>query len=343
MQHRGAGSLKLMYVGPQQHLDYLDGWRGISIFLVIAGHFSLIPTINGHDFYTARAGVEFFFVLSGRLMATILFINRITIPQFYWRRFARIFPALLWLVFALLVIREISISDAVLALTFTANYIPPSEPLEHVWSLCVEEHSYIILSVIAIISRRRKINVAAVLFSISAMAMASGTIQTWIFHRGYEEVYRHSDVKISSVFIAAAMFLRFRKTTVPPIAPLIAVAFGLIINIPYSMPDPVKYTFGTASIAFGVATIDQTWRWATILLGSSIWRILGKWSFSVYLWQQPFYLQSMHSKWLLLSEVFAASLFSFFLIEQPARAFLNSHYFKKEIDPIMPLPDGSAQ
>lgn len=332
-----------MDVGPRQHLDYLDGWRGISIFLVIAGHFSLIPTINGHDFYTARAGVEFFFVLSGRLMATILFINRITIPQFYWRRFARIFPALLWLVFALLVIREISISDAVLALTFTANYIPPSEPLEHVWSLCVEEHSYIILSVIAIISRRRKINVAAVLFSISAMAMASGTIQTWIFHRGYEEVYRHSDVKISSVFIAAAMFLRFRKTTVPPIAPLIAVAFGLIINIPYSMPDPVKYTFGTASIAFGVATIDQTWRWATILLGSSIWRILGKWSFSVYLWQQPFYLQSMHSKWLLLSEVFAASLFSFFLIEQPARAFLNSHYFKKEIDPIMPLPDGSAQ
>jgi peptidoglycan/LPS O-acetylase OafA/YrhL len=50
--------------GSQKHLDYLDGWRGISIFLVLAGHFSLIPTIHGHDFYTARAGVEFFFVLS---------------------------------------------------------------------------------------------------------------------------------------------------------------------------------------------------------------------------------------------------------------------------------------
>jgi peptidoglycan/LPS O-acetylase OafA/YrhL len=35
-----------------------------------------------------------------------------------------------------------------------------------------------------------------------------------------------------------------------------------------------------------------------MLLGSSIWRILGKWSFSVYLRQQPFYLgQSVHSKW----------------------------------------------
>jgi peptidoglycan/LPS O-acetylase OafA/YrhL len=334
----------MIEAGRKEHLDYLDGWRGVSIFLVLAGHFTLIPTIHGHDFYTARAGVEFFFVLSGRLMANILFINRITIPQFYWRRFARIFPALLWLVFALLVIREISISDAVLALTFTVNYVPPSEPLEHVWSLCVEEHSYIILSIIAIVSRHRKINVAAVLFSISAMAMANGAVQTWIFHRGYEEVYRHSDVKISSVFVAAAMFLRFRKTTVPPILPLIAVAFGLILNIPYSMPDPVKYTFGTASIAFGVATIDQTWRWATILLGSSIWRVLGKWSFSVYLWQQPFYLvQSMHSKWLVLPEVFAASLFSFFLIEQPARAFLNALYFKKDIDPMMPLPDRSAQ
>ena len=201
----------------QRHLDYLDGWRGISIFLVLAGHFSLIPTIHGHDLYTARAGVEFFFVLSGRLMANILFINITTIRKFYWRRFSRIFPALLWLVFALLVSHEISISDAVLALTFIANYVPPSEPLAHVWSLCVEEHSYIILSVIAIISRHRRINVATVLFSISAVAMVSGAIQTWIFHRGYEEVYRHSDVKISSVFIAAAMFLQFRKTAVPPI------------------------------------------------------------------------------------------------------------------------------
>lgn len=191
-----------MHAKREKHLDYLDGWRGISIFLVVAGHFSLIPTIHGHDFYTARAVVEFLFVLSGRLMANILFVNRISVRQFYWRRFSRIFPALLWLVFALLVAREISISDAVLALSFTANYVPPSEPLEHVWSLCVEEHAYIILSVIAIVSRHRKINVAAVLFWISAVAMASGAIQTWIFHRGYEdeEVYRHSDVKISSVF-----------------------------------------------------------------------------------------------------------------------------------------------
>jgi hypothetical protein len=81
-----------------------------------------------------------------------------------------------------------------------------------------------------------------------------------------------------------------------------------------------------------------------MLLGSSIWRILGKWSFSVYLRQQPFYLgQSMHSKWLLLSEVFAASPFGFFLIEQPARAFLNALYFERDIDPIMPLPESSAQ
>jgi peptidoglycan/LPS O-acetylase OafA/YrhL len=328
----------------QKHLDYLDGWRGASIFLVLAGHFSLLPTIFGHDFYTARVGVEFFFVLSGRLMANILFINRLAIAQFYWRRFSRIFPALLWLVFALLVIRQVSISDAVLALTFTANYFTPSDPLAHVWSLCVEEHSYIILSIIAVISRHRKINVAAVLFSISAAAMANGAIQTWVFHREYSQVYWHSDVKISSVFIAAAMFLQFRKTSVPPILPLIAMAFGLILSVPYSIPDPIKYTLGTALLAFSVATIDQAWKWVTILLGSSIWRKLGTWSFSVYLWQQPFYLvQSEHPKWLLLIELFAAALFSFFLIERPARAFLNALYFKKDIEPLLPLPDGSPQ
>lgn len=41
--------------------------------------------------------------------------------------------------------------------------------------------------------------------------------------------------------------------------------------------------------------------------------------------------------------LFAASLFSFFLIEQPARAFLNALCFKKDTDPMMPLPDGRPQ
>ncbi|MER8439084.1 hypothetical protein NKH36_02770 [Mesorhizobium sp. M1312] len=50
-------------------LAHLDGWRGLSIVLVLIGHFFPVPGIN-----LGVMGVEFFFVLSGRLMAEILFV-----------------------------------------------------------------------------------------------------------------------------------------------------------------------------------------------------------------------------------------------------------------------------
>lgn len=50
---------------------YLDGVRGLAIVLLMVGHFL---TTRGVNF--GRLGVELFFVLSGRLMAEILFVDR---------------------------------------------------------------------------------------------------------------------------------------------------------------------------------------------------------------------------------------------------------------------------
>ena len=52
-------------------------------------HFAPLPGIN-----FGRMGVELFFVLSGRLMAEILFVRRFPIPAFFRRRIARVWPAL---------------------------------------------------------------------------------------------------------------------------------------------------------------------------------------------------------------------------------------------------------
>ena len=53
-----------------EHVNYLDGWRGLAIALVLEGHFSgLIPLETG------RLGVDVFFCLSGYLMSGILFFN----------------------------------------------------------------------------------------------------------------------------------------------------------------------------------------------------------------------------------------------------------------------------
>jgi len=58
----------------------LDGWRGAAIALVILGHFFLPNT------GVASTGVEVFFVLSGRLMAEILFIESYPLKRFFLKR-----------------------------------------------------------------------------------------------------------------------------------------------------------------------------------------------------------------------------------------------------------------
>ena len=53
------------------HIGYLDGWRGMAILLVLIGHFYPIKAMN-----LGTLGVDLFFVLSGRLMADILFVQK---------------------------------------------------------------------------------------------------------------------------------------------------------------------------------------------------------------------------------------------------------------------------
>src|SRR5690349_14455630 len=70
--------------GRHERILYLDGWRGVAISMLLVGHFIAgfgEPPRLGIDF--GRAGVEFFFVLSGLLMGNLLFVKRVSIRTFY--------------------------------------------------------------------------------------------------------------------------------------------------------------------------------------------------------------------------------------------------------------------
>ena len=246
-----------------QHIDYLDGWRGISILLLLAGHFSLIPSIAGYSFYTGRVGVECFFVLSGLLMAEILFVRKTPIGLFYWRRASRILPAL-WVFIGTICIAAqfakvspVSFLDAISALTFTINYRPGETGFfRHIWSLCVEEHAYVVLSIIAVLHRRFAINVPVVLGSISLASILNGMIQTWALHRDYHGVYWHSDVRMASVFMSAALYLQLgRHRSIHPAVPIVAGMIGFAVSV-FNFPDPIKYSAGTFLLAVGLLAID---------------------------------------------------------------------------------------
>lgn len=309
-----------------ERIDYLDGWRACSILLVIVGHFALLPTLYGRDFYTARAGVEAFFVLSGRLMAGILFLRGTSIGTFYGRRFARVFPAYAVLVVLLATFGFLSAFDVVAALTFTANYFYPSEYIEHTWSLCVEEHSYLLLGLLAYTCRDRLPPrlLPALLLLFAAAMMANGAIQTGLMHRDYHEVYWHSDVRAASVLVSAGIYLIAVGRRVSPLIPIAAPVIGLFLLIPYSIPDPVKYTLGTTFLAIGICTLDSAWNWVRATLSVRPLCMVGFWSYSLYLWQQPLYLQQPAiNKAALLTATLLAALFSYYVIENPARRYLN--------------------
>ncbi|AZO00134.1 acyltransferase [Mesorhizobium sp. M9A.F.Ca.ET.002.03.1.2] len=317
-------------------LSYLDGWRGLSIALVLIGHFFPIPGIN-----LGVMGVEFFFVLSGRLMAEILFVERYPLKAFFKRRFSRIYPALLVFVVASMVALSGTFvafkwKAALTALTFTYNYagilVNRAGALDHIWSLCVEEHAYVILALISFaVSGRAR--VVMLLGALSVLAMANGAISYWVLGMDYESTYWRTDVHIASILLSAVICLLRADDRLPALfkGPHVAVAAsaGAVLLFLESVPTPIHYLVAVPLLALAVNSLDFGTRYLTGFLSSWPMAMLGLWSYSLYLWQQPFYkfVYSQGSAPLpMLAGVFACALCSYYIVEKPARTWLNRNW-----------------
>jgi peptidoglycan/LPS O-acetylase OafA/YrhL len=125
-------------MGDRGHIGYLDGWRGGSIFLLLFGHLNLTPIIHGKEFNPQGLAVECFFVLSGRLMADILFVRESPLAKFYVHRVSRIIPALWVFAFAMLALSpyvarlHVTWIDVFNVITFTSNYRQTTGTFGHV-------------------------------------------------------------------------------------------------------------------------------------------------------------------------------------------------------------------
>ncbi len=148
----------------------LDGLRAVAVALVLAQHGG-IPGMGG-----GFLGVDVFFVLSGFLITSLLLdelgrTGRIDLTGFWIRRARRLLPALVLMVLAVGAARELLPAqaldglrnDAIAAFLWVANWrfvaqktdyftqgAPPS-PLQHAWSLGVEEQYYFIWPVLLIV------------------------------------------------------------------------------------------------------------------------------------------------------------------------------------------------
>ena len=158
----------------------IQGLRAISVLLVVAYH-------AGLPFHGGFVGVDSFFVISGFVITGMLKrelseTGRISLRQFYLKRFKRLIPALALVVSVIVLLslmllppygaQQTVAKTSIGAMSFVANwriaittggyFDAPADnnPLLHVWSLSVEEQFYLVFPALLVagwmIGKRQK-------------------------------------------------------------------------------------------------------------------------------------------------------------------------------------------
>lgn len=230
----GAGR---RHFGARSSIPALDGIRAIAVALVLLDHGG-IPGLSG-----GFIGVDVFFVLSGFLITSLLLdeigrTDRVDVPGFWVRRARRLLPALLVMVLVVAFARDLFPPDAVLRLRDDAvaaffwmanwNFISQqsdyftsggnASPLQHTWSLGVEEQYYFLwpLLVIGVGSlvaararRRRWVTHGTVRLAVLVVAgvgvIASATAAVLLAgHTSVDRIYFGTDTRVQALLLGAA-------------------------------------------------------------------------------------------------------------------------------------------
>lgn len=333
----------------------LDGFRAISILMVLYGHLSgtrrfpvSLESYKNSVGDLAHLGVLVFFVISGFLITSLLMSERektgtISLRRFYLRRVLRIFPAFYGLIFVLIAVTalgwiSLSGSDFAYALTYTVNYDPSkSWYIGHLWSLSIEEQFYLLWPLTLLILRQRRALLVAIAAIFAGPLVRSG-ILVWTSH-----VNPHTALADMSIFpamfdylatgcalalmrpwlLTQSWYLRLTSSR------WLIFAVPLVLLINRLSGYTLVMLLGSPVMNICIALlIESSTRHADSLAGRFLnWKpmaFLGVLSYSLYLWQQPF-LDRHSAAWVTafpqnLILAFAVAALSYYLIE---RAFLG--------------------
>lgn len=335
----------------------IDGLRTIAVGSVFFFH--LNPSWLPGGF----VGVDIFFVISGFLITHILMkdVQRGSggLADFYQRRIARLFPAMLTVVTSTLLMAWLIYSpqdfasagaNAIAALVSLANikfflqgeYFEMSrdaQPFLHFWSLSVEEQYYLIYPLVLMyISRYRVGAIGPTILLISLLSFSVCIVFTFTYPSAafYLLPFRAWELGIGGVaaFIAQGVWggawVRFRGAFA--MFGFVAITISLVLfheemGLPgYAASLPV---LGTAALLIAGHNGDYPGR---VWLSTSPMVAIGKISYTLYLWHWPvFSFVDYALFWdheflrMVLKIVISAvlTLATFFLMEKPLRASLN--------------------
>jgi peptidoglycan/LPS O-acetylase OafA/YrhL len=334
----------------------IQALRAIAVLLVILDHAFNKPT-GGY------VGVDVFFVISGYLITGQLLreqerTGRISLVGFYKRRVRRILPAsvltlAVTVVATLLVVgparmRDVA-DDAAWAAVSLANWHfaaigtdyshadGPVSPLQHFWSLAVEEQFYFVWPLLIIVSgvvfRRRRRVLLMVLGTLLAGSFLWATVQT---HTAPTVAYFSSATRAWELAAGAMVALLAQRFVSAPQTLRLSMAwagllliFGSAVLMTASTPFPGPWAFvpvlGSALVIMG-GEGSELFRAAPFLNVRPV-QYLGNISFSLYLWHYPIIILAAQ-QWIqgskhyvvavIVGTAIAATL-SYHLVEQPIR------------------------
>ena len=350
---------RLGYVGA------LDGLRALAVIAVLLFHGGIGWARGGF------LGVDMFFVLSGFLITTLLLeelaaTGTVRLRDFWTRRARRLLPAMIVVTVAVAAVPTVVAAtrsigstrlDAASALAYVANWrfiaagasyfgrtsVP--SPLQHTWSLAVEEQFYLVFPLVALLlARRRSVWLGLVAF---LGAVASAVTMGVLFHPGQDtsRVYFGTDARVHVILIgviAAVLLRRWRARDKQPGpwagAGLTLLALACLAGIGWVMVNangstPWLFRGGfaglsaaTALVIAAVVMVPGGWLGKAL----AIWPLaaLGRISYGIYLWHWPLFLAlngertGLQGNRLLavrLAATLAVSIVSAWLIERPIR------------------------
>ncbi|CAB4606947.1 unannotated protein [freshwater metagenome] len=313
-----------------RHIPALDGLRGLAVAAVVLYHFApeLVPA--------GFLGVDIFLVLSGFLITSLALeevhrTDSMSASGFFARRARRLLPAAIATIVVVVVIARIldhgSVDaslrgHAVASLTYIANWwsiaqhnsyqaaFGTESPLNHFWSLAVEEQFYLVFPIaligtIALLKRRIGVHRLAHVALIGAVigAIASCALM-WILRTPGSDpsrVYLGTDTRSQALFIGIAIACVVRLWPVNPSRRLArntlttAALLGLAVLVGIATTADFRsdwlYTGGFLLIAIAtgivVLALNGHDSFFTKALSFRWFRTLGLVSYGLYLWHWP--------------------------------------------------------
>jgi peptidoglycan/LPS O-acetylase OafA/YrhL len=338
------------------YLPSLDGFRAISIILVIVFHFLI--SYKSHPYFdnVANVGVQFFFVISGFLITTLLIkeqlkTGKISLKKFYVRRICRILPvAYLFLTLILLakflLPQHLNLVFIIASFFFVRNYFMTPTGVNHLtthyWSLSVEEQFYIIFPVLLKVNFRLYV---CFLFAIISMSLLGNilinfhiinTEKNHAFDLVFYSINQFGGMaigSITSILLIKGIIPDVSKYVTFKITLLFILIFILCIDGPFRILKNLLISCSFAVILVLCLRASNTIYYR--FLNHPTIKFVGILSFSLYIWQQPFtlnlhffntthYVQSFSDKRVINLLIILSSLVSLCIV-----AYISYFYYEK--------------